>query len=117
MLSEQEIEEKITTLCQGDGLYLHGHKVKAGYAWEIIIKAPELKYWEAYQAHRNDPSAQFAFVQSMNVWCSSDALKCSDNARDAFNSVRARFVACAEAITSTPEFQQFVGLQADAIEK
>lgn len=117
MLSEQEIEEKITSLCQGDGLYVRGHVVKAGRAWEVILKAPELKYWEAYQAHRNDPAAQHAFIMSMVVWCSSDAVKVPDNARDALNAVRSRFVGVAEAITSEPAFLQFVGLTADTIEK
>lgn len=117
MLSESEIESKITELCQGDGLYVRGHEVKAGRAWEIILKAPELKFWEAYQAHSNDPAAKFAFVQSMNVWCSSDQIRCPDNARDAFNAVRARFVGVAEAITSEAAFIQFIGLQADTLEK
>lgn len=117
MLSEREIEAKISELAGGDGLYLRGHAVKAGRAWEIILRAPEVKSWEAYQMHKNDPASQFAFVQSMNVYCSSDAIVVPADVREAFAAVRGRFVGVAEAITSEPAFLQFVGLQAEAIEK
>ena len=116
MLSASDLETKAADFA-GDVLYLHGHTVKAGYAWEILLKAPELRAWEAYQLHKEDPSAQFALVQSMTVWCASDMIKCPDNARDALNAVRARFVGVAEAIASRPEFLQFVGLEAHGIEK
>jgi hypothetical protein len=116
MLSETELESKAAEF-NGDVLYLHGHTVKGGYAWEVLLKAPELRSWEAYQAHKNDPSAQFALVQSMVVWCASDLLKCPANPRDALNVVRARFVGIAEGITSTASFLQFVGLEAHEIEK
>jgi hypothetical protein len=98
-------------------MYLHGHAVKAGWAWEIILGPPDLRAWEAYQAHKSDPASQFALVQSMNKWCSSDALVVPADARQAFAAVRARFVGVAEAITNQPSFLQFIGLEAHELEK
>jgi hypothetical protein len=117
MLSESEIESKISELATGDGIYLHGHAVKAGYAWEVVLKAPELKNWEAYQLRKADPAAQFALVQSMVVWCGSDQVATPAESKQSFAAVRARFVGVAEAITSTLSFQQFVGLEAHELEK
>lgn len=117
MLSESDIEAKLSELCAGDGLYVRGHAVKAGRAWEVILKAPELKSWEAYCAHSSDPAAQFALVQSMVVWAASDIIATSGTPRDAFTTIRARFVGAAEAICNSHPFQQFVGLQAESLEK
>lgn len=110
MLTAEDLDKKASEL-QGDALYLHGHAVKAGYAWEIILRPPTIEAWEAYQRHKNDPSAQFALVQSMNVYCSSDAMVVPTNARDALTAVRARFVGVAEAITGSLNFQRFMGLE------
>ena len=117
MLSEQEIDAKISELAGGDGLYLHGHAVKAGWAWEVVLKAPELKNWEAYQIHKGDPAAQFALVQSMVAWVASDMIAHPAEPKQALAAVRARFVGVAEAITSMPSFLQFVGLEAHELEK
>lgn len=116
MLTREQIDQKAGEI-SGDAVYIHGHAVKNGYAWEVILKAPAVADWEAYQRHKNDPAAAFALVMSMLHWCGSDVLTLPSDPRAALTAIRARYVGLAEAVTSQPTFLQFIGLEADSIEK
>lgn len=117
MLTQQEIDTKAGEI-NGDVVYIKGHAVPKGCAWEVILKAPDVLAWEAYQRHKQDPAAVYAFILSMLHWCGSDALTLpSGDVRAAFTAIRSRFVGMPEAISNHPAFLQFIGLEAETLEK